>query len=238
MTSKTFYVIAFLLCATLMGRAQQVTVNDERFVPAGTILGCTIDEPNFSSQTARQGDPLLCKTNSAVAMFGRQLIPRGASLSGRLRNYRDPGHFVGKGWILLEFTSVTLPGGTIPLDARVISAGPYRVDRDGKIQGRGHAKRDAVEWAFSDSMAGKGTHAARVGSTAGSQSRDTRRIAAHGGPDDSGIGVPEFQPVDDEILGFRAMTEVPDPQFMRLCRQPQMRADEGSRGQSASGRSR
>ena len=148
MTSKTPYVIAFLLCATLMGRAQQVTVNDERFVPAGTILGCTIDEPNFSSQTARQGDPLLCKTNSAVAMFGRQLIPRGASLSGRLRNYRDPGHFVGKGWILLEFTSVMLPGGTIPLDARVISAGPYRVDRDGKIQGRGHAKRDAVEWAF------------------------------------------------------------------------------------------
>src|SRR6516165_5013944 len=91
---------------------------------------------------------------------------------------------------------------------------------------------------FSDSMAGKGTHAARAGSTAGSQSRDTRRIAAHGGPDDSGIGVPEFQPVDDEILGFRGMTEVPDPQFMRLCRQPHMRADEGSRGQSASGRSR
>jgi hypothetical protein len=81
-------------------------------------------------------------------MFGRSLIPRGAYLSARLRNYRDPGHFVGKGWIQLEFTKLTLPGGSVPLDAKVISAARYRVNGDGKIQGRGHAKRDAVEWAI------------------------------------------------------------------------------------------
>jgi hypothetical protein len=111
-------------------------------------LGCTLDEPNFSSQTARTGDPVLCKTTTAVVMFGRPLIPRGAFLSARLRDYRDPGHFVGKGWIQLEFTSLTLPGGSVPLDAKVISAARYRVNGDGKIQGRGHAKRDAVEWSI------------------------------------------------------------------------------------------
>jgi hypothetical protein len=112
------------------------------------LLGCTLDEPNFSSQTARPGDPVLCKTTASVVMFGRPLIPRGAYLSARLRNYRDPGHFVGKGWIQLEFTSLTLPGGSLPLDAKVISAARYRVNGDGKIQGGGHAKRDAVEWAI------------------------------------------------------------------------------------------
>ena len=138
------------ICAAPIGWAQQtVTVGQVGpFVPAGTLLGCTLDEPNFSSQTARVGDPVLCKTTASVVMFGHSLIPRGAYLSGRLKNYRDPGHFVGKGWIQLEFTSLTLPGGSVPLDAKVISAARYRVNGDGKIQGRGHATRDAVEWAI------------------------------------------------------------------------------------------
>jgi hypothetical protein len=145
---KSPRVIVFLLCAASMGWAQQVeTVRVGTFVPAGTLLGCTLDEPNFSSQTARVGDPVLCKTTS-VEMFGRSLIPRGAYLSARLRNYRDPGHFAGKGWLQLEFTSLTLPGGSVPLDAKVISAARYKVNGEGKIQGRGHAKRDAVEWAI------------------------------------------------------------------------------------------
>jgi hypothetical protein len=76
------------------------------------------------------------------------LIPRGAYLSARLEEYRDPGHFFGKGWIQLEFTSLTLPSGNFPLSAKIISARPYRVDREGKILGRGHPKRDAVEWSI------------------------------------------------------------------------------------------
>lgn len=142
-------VAVFLLCAGAMCRAQQteVAVQAGNFVPAGTLLGCTLDEPNFSSQTAQPGDPVLCKT-SPVQMFGRQLIPRGAYLSARLRNYRDPGHFFGKGWIQLEFSSLTLPGGNIPLDAKVISAARYRVNGEGKIQGKGHPTRDAIEWSI------------------------------------------------------------------------------------------
>jgi hypothetical protein len=118
------------------------------FLPCGTLVGWSLDEPNFSSQTARPGDPMLCKTTASVEMFGRSLIPRGAYVSARLKNYSDPGRFVGKGWIQLEFTKLMLPGGTVPLDAKVISAARYRVNGDGKIQGRGHAKRDAVEWAI------------------------------------------------------------------------------------------
>jgi hypothetical protein len=149
-TPKSSHLIVCLLCAGSTGWAQQtVTVGQVgTVVPAGTLLGCILDEPNFSSQTARAGDPVLCKTNSSVEMFGRSLIPRGAYLSARLRNFRDPGHFVGKGWLQLEFTSLTLPGGSIPMDAKVISAARYKVNGEGKIQGKGHATRDAVEWAI------------------------------------------------------------------------------------------
>jgi len=41
-----------------------------------------------------------------------------------------------------------MPGGSVSLDAKVISAARYRVNGDGKIQGRGHVTRDAVEWAI------------------------------------------------------------------------------------------
>jgi hypothetical protein len=149
MISKIPGVILFTLCAVPMGWAQQTeaAVQGGFFVPAGTLLGCTLDEPNFSSQTASTGDPVLCKANSLL-MFGRQLIPRGAYLTAHLEDYKDPGHFFGKGWIQLEFTSLALPGGTVPLNAKIISAARYRVNRDGKVLGHGHPTRDAIEWSI------------------------------------------------------------------------------------------
>jgi hypothetical protein len=146
--SRTSGVILFSLCAGAIALAQQteVTVQNGTVVPAGTLLACTLDEPNFSSRTAQIGDPVLCHLKS-IEMFGRPLIPRGAYLSARLQDYRDPGHFFGKGWLQLEFTSLTLPHGSFPLSAKVISADHYRV-QEGKIKGHGHPTRDLVEWTI------------------------------------------------------------------------------------------
>ena len=132
-----------------MGWAQQVARvgGGENFVPAGTLLYCTLSEPNFSSKTAQVGDPVLCHTDS-VSMFGRSVIPRGSYLTARLQEFRDPGHFVGKGWIQLEFTGLTVPAGNLPLNAKVISASHYRVDGEGKVHGHGHPTRDAIEWTI------------------------------------------------------------------------------------------
>ena len=120
----------------------------EEFLPAGTILHCTLDEPNFSSRTAELGDPILCHTGALPAL-GHSVSYRGADLAGRFQDYRDPGHFVGKGWMDLEFDRLVLAGGvTLPLSAKVIAVSHFRVDREGKIHGGGHPKRDAVEWAI------------------------------------------------------------------------------------------
>jgi hypothetical protein len=133
--------------AIALAQQTEVAVQNGTVVPAGTLLACTLDEPNFSSRTAQIGDPVLCHLKS-IEMFGRPLIPRGAYLSAHLREYRDPGHFFGKGWLQLEFTSLTLPHGNFPLSAKVISADRYRVDQEGRIKGHGHPTRDLVEWTI------------------------------------------------------------------------------------------
>src|SRR5215468_4057565 len=74
---------------------------------------------------------------------------RSPLLAGHFQEYRDPGHFFGKGWMDLAFDRLVLPGGVIlPLSAKVIAVSHFRVDREGKIHGGGHPKRDAIEWAI------------------------------------------------------------------------------------------
>lgn len=47
----------------------------------------------------------------------------------------------------IEFDRIGLPGTDLPLSAKMIAvSGGYKVDREGKIKGKGHATRDIVEW--------------------------------------------------------------------------------------------
>ena len=114
-------------------------------VPAGTLLQCTLDEPNFSSKTASIGDPVLCHLRT-MQEFGRTLFPRGTMLGGHLEADKEPGHFIGKGYLRITFDRVILPNGDLPVPAKVIAARGYKVDKKGDIDGKGHATRDTVEW--------------------------------------------------------------------------------------------
>jgi hypothetical protein len=117
----------------------------EMVLPAGTLLQCTMNEPNFSSATADVGDPVLCHLRG-VTEFGQQAFPRGTYLVGHLEAAKDPGHFWGKGYLKLQFDRIGLPNGDLPLDAKLIGTRGYKVDKEGKIDGKGHAVRDVVEW--------------------------------------------------------------------------------------------
>jgi hypothetical protein len=128
-----------VLTLTLTASAREV------ILPAGTLLQCTLNEPNFSSRTADVGDPVLCHLRG-VTEFGQQAFPRGSYLVGHLEAAKDPGHFWGKGYLKLQFDRIGLPGGDLPLDAKVIGTRGYKVDKEGKIDGKGHATRDVVEW--------------------------------------------------------------------------------------------
>jgi hypothetical protein len=114
-------------------------------LPAGTLLQCTLNEPNFSSATVDVGDPVLCHLRG-ITEFGQQAFPRGSYLVGHLEAAKDPGHFWGKGYLKLQFDRIGVPSGDLPLEAKVIATRNYKVDKEGKIDGKGHPKRDIVEW--------------------------------------------------------------------------------------------
>jgi len=114
-------------------------------LPAGTLLQCTMNEPNLSSSTMAVGDPVLCHLRG-ITEFGQQAFPRGSYLVGHLESAKDPGHFFGKGNLKLQFDRIGLPSGDLPLDAKVIATRGYKVNREGEIRGKGHPKRDIVEW--------------------------------------------------------------------------------------------
>jgi len=137
------YSLLSMMCLGLATSASAQTV-----VPAGTLLQCTLDEPNFSSKTASVGDPVVCYLKS-VQQFGHIVLPRGSYLEGHLAAEKEPGHFWGKGYLRLEFDRIGLPSTDIPVPSKVIAAsGGYKTDRQGDVVGKGHAARDVVEWMF------------------------------------------------------------------------------------------
>jgi len=113
---------------------QQRANAEEVTLPAGTLLSCTLDEPNFSSASAQVGDPVICHTRG-VQQFGRVVFPRGAYLAGRLAAEKDPGHFLGKGWLKLEFDHISLPDAAVPVPGKIVAVRGYRVDKEGKVIG-------------------------------------------------------------------------------------------------------
>lgn len=133
-----------IVCLALFAATAQAR---DLVLPAGTLLQCTMDEPNFSSATASVGDPFLCYPRT-VQQFGQTIFPRGTYLVGHLEADKEPGHFVGKGYLQLTIDRIGLPATDLPLSAKVISVAKYRVDKEGKVIGHGHATRDVVEWCL------------------------------------------------------------------------------------------
>ena len=140
------YQFLSLLPLLFLGVQRSANAQDVQ-VPAGTLLRCTLSEPDFSSKSAQVGDPVLCHA-SVVQEFGRAAFPRGAYLAGHLEADKEPGHFWGKGYLKLVFDRIGLPNTDVPINAKVIAAHAFHVDREGDILGKGHAKRDAIEWMF------------------------------------------------------------------------------------------
>jgi hypothetical protein len=142
MKSVPLALCTLLLCPTLNAFASR------QIVPAGSLINCTVSEAKLSSKTTGIGDPVLCQAG-ITTRNGSARLPFNTYLEGRFEDYKDPGHFVGKGWMELKFDRMVIePRTVIPLDARVVDAPGYAVDQQGRILGKGHRTRDIVEWCI------------------------------------------------------------------------------------------
>jgi len=136
---KLMFLALFLVCLQPAAKAQAT------LIPAGTLLHCTIDDPTISPKTAQVGDPVLCHLHQ-ISEFGHPAFPRGSYLAGHLEAAKQPGHFIGKGYLDIVFDHIGMPNADGDLDARIVAAQGQHVDKQGDIVGHGHAKRDIVEW--------------------------------------------------------------------------------------------
>jgi hypothetical protein len=136
---KTLLAGIVIVASYLPAPAQELTLR------AGELLSCNLEEPNFSSATAELGEPVVCYL-SQFREFGHSAFPRGSYLAGRLADYKDPGRLVGKGWLSLEFDRLILPDTEVPISTQLVSVQHFKLDSAGRIQGQGHATRDAVAW--------------------------------------------------------------------------------------------
>jgi hypothetical protein len=139
---------AHVALCTLLLSPTFVAYAARQILPAGSLINCTVSEAKLSSGTAAVGDPVLCQA-SIMTRNSSARLPFNTYLEGRFEDYKDPGHFVGKGWMELKFDRMVIEPRTIlPLSARVVDAPGFRVDREGRILGKGHATRDIVLWSI------------------------------------------------------------------------------------------
>jgi hypothetical protein len=141
---RSRWCVSLLVCLALPFVTSRASAQDI-LVPAGTLLRCTMSEPNFSSASVQVGDPVLCHLGS-VQQFGHNAFPRGAYMTGHLEASKDPGHFWGKGYLRIVFDRIGTPSADINVSTKIIGTRNYAVNKDGDIKGKGHPRRDVVEW--------------------------------------------------------------------------------------------
>lgn len=89
------------LAALMFVLPASLVVNAEQLIPSGSVMQCMVAEPNLSSKMMHVGDPVLCQVSHSE-LYGRSVFPYGSYLVGHFEDYKDPGHFVGKGWMELK----------------------------------------------------------------------------------------------------------------------------------------
>jgi hypothetical protein len=140
MLKRPLATLSLILLATPLA-----SFASDQLFPAGSIVTCSVAEGKISSKTTAIGDPVLCTLNP-VEKYGRSVFPYGSYLEGRFEAYKDPGHFVGKGWMELKFDKLIMGNRVVPISAKVIATPDYKVNQAGQILGNGHPVKDTVEW--------------------------------------------------------------------------------------------
>ena len=130
-------------------------------VPAGTRLAVRTADAIDSTKN-HVGDRFEASLEEPVTVDGRVVVPKGASVYGRLEEAKTSGTFTGRSELRLALTEIVLNGQTVPLVSR-----EYEVS--GKSRGASTAKRTvggAAVGSIIGAIAGGGKGAA-IGAGAG-----------------------------------------------------------------------
>jgi Bacterial conjugation TrbI-like protein len=143
---KMFLLAAGLLSSTSELRAQAT----ETFtIPDGTRIQARL-ETTLNSRTNRQGDRFTAKVVEAIIVSGKEVIPAGTTLEGRVAELKTAGRVKGRAEMNLSYERLIFPNGVsetiVASQAELDETQKEEVDRkEGTIKGESSRKRDAAE---------------------------------------------------------------------------------------------
>ena len=83
-------------------------------VPAGTTLEVRLDQA-LSTERNQEGDKFRATLEAPVAIEGREVLPRGARVSGHVTTSRPSGRLEGRAVIGITLDSVESRGRAVPI---------------------------------------------------------------------------------------------------------------------------
>jgi len=117
-------------------------------LPAGTAVKVKLENTlaTFSSKT---GDAFSGRVTEAVMLHGKEVIPVGATVQGRVTRVAEPRRIAGKPTIGIFPETVVLPNGErYMLNATLVDTSVHHgtdVNDEGQFKGKGHDGKDMTE---------------------------------------------------------------------------------------------
>ena len=138
-----------LLCVILLVATAAALPAETVSVAAGTKLNCRLSQ-TVSTKMNFQNDPFTATVSEPLTLAGRQVIPAGSTIDGRIAWLVRPGRIRGVGEIRLDIEKVTFPDGrSYPLNAVLVNAygaqGAKVGDEEGSIKGPSSRFKDVQE---------------------------------------------------------------------------------------------
>jgi hypothetical protein len=115
--------LAILLTVSVACFLQAQAPDGEQItVPGGTVLHCRISQ-TLTTKLNYQNDPFMATVSEPLMIGGREVIPVGATIEGRIASLERPGRVMGVGQMRLSPERLTFPDGrSFPMGATLMSA--------------------------------------------------------------------------------------------------------------------
>ena len=143
MVKRALLSVLLAILSVSVARAEKI------LIPSGTTLHCRLTQ-TLSTKLNFQGDRFTATISEPLVIDGRDVIPVGTTIDGRIAWMARPGRIKGVGEMRLAAERLTLPDGTsFPLNAILLTAygaeGAKVVGEEGDLRGPGSRLKDLEE---------------------------------------------------------------------------------------------
>jgi len=121
---------------------------DKVLLPAGTALKVKL-ETSLATYSSKQGDPFSGRVTQAVQLGGKDVVPIGATVQGRVTRIDEPRRYTGRPTIGVFPETLIMPNGErFMLNATLVDTSIRNgtdVNSEGQFKGKGHNGGDLTE---------------------------------------------------------------------------------------------